>query len=124
MNRKEELSLELTNRLKELFVNDYDKVNDAKDNVNGYLESIDVDNKYDYNEFCADFIRVSEKLIHSLTLSDIENADAGFIMGEIMTIMVKYKIVDSEPDETQRLHKLIQHELRTKVARNINIDSG
>ena len=124
MNEKESLSLELTDRLKELFVEDYDKVNSAKDNVNEYLTSIEVDNKYEYNEFCSDFLRVSEKLIHSLTLSDIKNADAGFIMGEIMTIMVKYKIVDSEPDETKRLHKLLQHELRTKVARNIDIDDS
>ena len=123
MDRKEELSLELANRLKELFVEDYEKVNSAKDDINVYLESIDIDNKYDYNEFCSDFLRVSEKLIHSLTVTDIQNADAGFIMGEIMAIMVKYKIMDSEPDETQRLHKLIQHELRTKVARG-NIDDS
>ena len=120
MDKKEELSLELTNRLKDLFVNDYEKVNGAKDDVNGYLDSIDVNNKYEYNEFCSDFLKVSEKLIHSLTLSDIQNADAGFIMGEIMTIMVKYKIMDSEPDESKRLSKLIQHELRTKVARGID----
>ncbi len=124
MDEKETLSSELTDRLKELFVEDYDKVNNAKDNVNEYLTSIDIDNKYAYNEFCSDFLRVSKKLIHSLTLADIKNADAGFIMGEIMTIMVKYKIVDSEPDETKRLHKLIQHELRTKVARDIDIDNS
>jgi hypothetical protein len=124
MDRKEELSLELTNRLKELFVEDFDKVNGAKNDVNDYLESIDIHNKYDYNEFCSDFLKVSEKLIHSLTISDIQNADAGFIMGEIMTIMVKYKIMDSEPDDTQRLHKLLQHELKTRIARkNINDSS-
>ena len=120
MDEKEALSLELTGRLKELFVEDYDKVNGAKNDVNEYLISIDVDNKYEYNEFCNDFLKISEKLIHSLTLVDIKNADAGFIMGEIMTIMVKYKIVDSEPDETKRLSKLIQHELRTKIARGID----
>jgi len=122
MDRKEELSLELSNRLKEMFVDDYEKVNGAKNNVNEYLDNLGVDNKYEYNEFCNDFLKVSEKLIHSLTVHDIENANSTFIMGEIMSIMVKYKIMDSEPDETQRLHKLIQHELKSKIARKI--DSG
>ena len=122
MDRKEELSLELENRLKEMFVEDYEKVNGAKDGVNAYLDNLEVENKYEYNEFCNDFLKVSDKLIHSLTVHDIENADSTFIMGEIMSIMVKYKIMDSEPDETQRLHKLIQHELKSKIARKI--DSG
>ena len=120
MDKKEELSIELNNRLKELFVNDFDKVDGAKNDINGYLESIDVETRYSYNEFCADFLKVSDKLIHSLTLSDIQNVDAGFIMGEIMSIMVKYKILESEPDENKRLQKMIQHELRSKVARGID----
>ena len=122
MDKKEELSKELSERLKELFVNDFDKVDGAKNDINVYLESINVETRYDYNEFCSDFLKVSDKLIHSLTLADIQNVDAGFIMGEIMSIMVKYKIMDSEPDETKRLHKMIQHELRSKIARGI--DSG
>lgn len=120
MDLKEELAQELSDRLKELFVNDFDKVNGAKNDINIYLESLDIDSRYTYNDFCADFLRVSEKLIQSLTLSDIQNVDSMFIMAEIMSIMVKYKIMDAEPDETQRLHKLIQHELRTKVARGID----
>ena len=70
----------------------------------------------------SDFLKVSDKLIQSLTVHDIENADSTFIMGEIMSIMVKYKIMDSEQDETKRFHKLIQHELKSKIARGI--DSG
>jgi len=125
MNTKEELLETLTNRLKELFVDNYDMVNHSKDDINTYLESINVNNKYEYNEFCADFLKVSDKLIHSLSLNDIQNVDATFIMAEIMSIMVKYKIMDSEPDESKRLHKLIQHELRTKVVKNnIDIDSS
>ena len=126
MDAKEELLEELTNRLKELFVDNYDMVNNSKNDINTYLESINVNTKYEYNEFCSDFLRVSDKLIHSLSLADIQNVNATFIMGEIMSIMVKYKIMDSEPDESKRLHKLIQHELRTKVIRNSigNIDSS
>jgi len=120
MDKKEELSKELSERLKELFVNDFDKVDGAKNDINVYLESIDVETRYNYNEFCTDFLKVSDKLIQSLTLADIQNVDAGFIMGEIMSIMVKYKIMDSEPDETKRLHKMIQHELRSKIARGID----
>lgn len=120
MGTKEELSEELAIRLKELFVEDYDKVNSAKDNINVYLESINVDNKYNYNDFCTDFLKVSEKLIQSLSLSDIQNVDSMFLMGEIMSIMVKYKIMDSEQDEAKRLQKIIQHELRTKTIRGID----
>jgi len=122
MDRKEELSLELSNKLKEMFVDDYEKVNVAKNSVNEYLENLNVSNKYEYNEFCNDFLKVSDKLIHTLNVHDIENADSTFIMGEIMSIMVKYKIMDSEQDETKRFHKLIQHELKSKIARGI--DSG
>ena len=120
MDRKEELSLELSNRLKEMFVDDYDKVNGAKNDVNKYLENLNVSNKYEYNEFCNDFLKVSDKLMLTLNVHDIENADSTFIMGEIMSIMVKYKIMDSEQDETKRFHKLIQHELKSKIARGID----
>jgi hypothetical protein len=123
MGTKEELLETLTNRLKELFVDNYEMVNNSKDDINTYLESIDVDTKYEYNEFCSDFLKISDKLIHSLSMTDIQNVDATYIMAEIMSIMVKYKIMDSEPDENKRLHKLIQHELRTKVVKkNIDID--
>lgn len=120
MGTKEELAEELSIRLKELFVEDYDKVNSAKDNINVYLESIDVSTRYNYNDFCADFLKVSEKLIQSLTISDIQSIDSLYLMGEIMSIMVKYKIMDSEPDETKRLHKIIQHELRSKTVRGLD----
>jgi len=122
METKEELLEAITNRLKELFVDNYDMVNGSRKDINIYLESIDVDTRYEYNEFCTDFLKVSDKLIQSLPLTDIQNVDPTFIMGEIMSIMIKYKIMDSEPDESKRLHKLIQHELRTKSARGI--DSG
>lgn len=122
MDTKEELLEALTDRLKELFVDNYDMVNGSKDDINIYLESINVDTRYEYNEFCADFLKVSDKLITSLPLTDIQTVDPTFIMGEIMSIMVQYKIMDSEPDENKRLHKLIQHELRTKQVRGI--DSG
>ena len=122
MDTKEELLEALTDRLKELFVDNYDMVNGSKDDINIYLESINVDTRYEYNEFCTDFLKVSDKLITSLPLTDIQTVDPTFIMGEIMSIMVQYKIMDSEPDENKRLHKLIQHELRTKQVRGI--DSG
>jgi len=121
MGKKEELVEELTNRLKEMFVDDYEKVYGIKEDINIYLESLDVV-KYEYNEFCSDFLKISNKLIQSLSLSDIQNVDSTYIMGEIMSVMVKYKILESEPDESKRLQKMIQHELRSKVARGI--DSG
>lgn len=119
MVNKDSLSNELENRLKELFVEDFDKVNIAKDNINTYLESINIENKYEYNEFCADFLKVSKKMINSLSLSDIQNLDTLYIMGEIMSVMVKYKILESEPDETKRSYMLIQHELRSNMVRGV-----
>ena len=123
MVSRSELSTELMERLKDLFVNDFDKVNNAKENINVYLESIEIENKYSYNDFCADFLKVSERLIESLSPQDIESLDAMFIMGEIMSVMVKYKIIESEKDESLRLQKIIQHELRTKNIKGYNNSS-
>jgi len=117
MNTKEALLEELSTRLKDMFVEDYDKVNGAKNDINVYLESIGIKTKYNYNDFCSDFLKVSDNLIQSLTLEDIINVDSTIILGEVMSIMVKYKIMDNEPDEEKRLHKILQHELKTKMVR-------
>jgi hypothetical protein len=124
MNTKEALLEELSTRLKDMFVEDYDKVNGAKNDINVYLESIGIKTKYNYNDFCSDFLKVSDNLIQSLTLEDIINVDSTIILGEVMSIMVKYKIMDNEPDEEKRLHKILQHELRTKMVREGKIDSS
>jgi hypothetical protein len=124
MNTKEALLEELSTRLKDMFVEDYDKVNGAKNDINVYLESIGIKTKYNYNDFCSDFLKVSDNLIQSLTLEDIINVDSTIILGEVMSIMVKYKIMDNEPDEEKRLHKILQHELKTKMVREGKIDSS
>jgi hypothetical protein len=124
MDTKEALLEELSTRLKDMFVEDYDKVNGAKNDINVYLESIGIKTKYNYNDFCSDFLKVSDNLIQSLTLEDIINVDSTIILGEVMFIMVKYKIMDNEPDEEKRLHKILQHELRTKMVREGRIDSS
>lgn len=114
MKDKETIITDLENRLKEMFVDDFDKVNDARNNINNHLINIEVNNKYEYNEFCADFLRITEKLLNSLSVEDIETIDFTFIMGEILSIMIKYKIFETETDEKTRLQKLIHHELKIR----------
>lgn len=117
MSEKDELLEEITGRLKQMFVDDYDKVKSAKDNVNTYLESIDVEGRYDYNEFCNRFLEISDKLINSLSMDEIRGINAPYIMGEVLSIMVKYKIMDGDDTDDDKLQKIIQHELRLKDVR-------
>ena len=112
-----ELSEELKMRLKEMFVEDYDKVNDAKNNINIYLKSINIDDEYNYNDFCNGFLEISDTLIQTLSTQKTQTIDSIFIIGEIMSIMVKQKIHESNSDENKKLYKIFQHELRTKTIR-------
>lgn len=120
MNKKELIIEELTLKLKEMFVEDFDKVNGAKESINEYLLSINVESAYNYNDFCSDFLKVSDKLLTSLAESDLQSLEAPYIMSEIMSIMVRYKIMESEEDGDIRSYKLMQHELRMKTAGNID----
>jgi len=92
MNKKELIIKEITLKLKEMFVEDYVRVNDAKESINDYLLSIDVLCIYDYNDFCSNFLKVSDKLLYSLAEDDLQNVDITHIVSEIISTMVKCKM--------------------------------
>ena len=127
MNIKENISEELSERLKSMFVDDYDKVNGAKEDINSYLDSINVNDKYDYNSFCHDFLNISSNLLENLTDNDIQNMDFMYFINEILSVMVNYKILndnDGKIDEETKVANLLRHELRMRGIDKRNLDDS
>lgn len=114
MNVKNNIVEELNDKLKELFVDQFDKVNGAKDEINKYLDSMDIESKYEYNSFCSDFLKVASNLLDSLTISDLQKMNIEYFVNEILSIMINYKIVEGEADDEKKLEKMIKHELKRK----------
>lgn len=112
MDTKQELLDKIKNNLSEMFVNDFDKINDARLNVNQYLEHIGINYNYDYNEFCVDFMDKSIKVINLLNDEELINLNSNIFVTDTISYMIKNKIVDMVDDNSKRNDLIIQHELQ------------
>lgn len=102
----------IKNNLSEIFVNDFEKINEARDNVNKYLKEIDVDYIYEYNDFCVDFMDKSIKIVDLLSEEQLENLDGNLFVSDTISYMIKNKIFDVVKDASKRNNLIIQHELQ------------
>lgn len=112
MNTKESLLDKIKNNLSEIFVNDFDKINDARVNVNNYLDHIDINYRYDYNEFCVDFMDKSIKIVDLLSEEELQNLNSNSFVTDTISYMIKSKIFDTVDDVSKRNNLIIQHELQ------------
>lgn len=112
MDKKNELLNKIKTNLSEMFVNDFDKINKARENVNSYLTEIDVNYEYDYNNFCIDFMDKSLKLVDSLSNNELENMNSNIFVTDTISYMIKNKIYDIVNDVDKRNNLIIQHELQ------------
>jgi len=112
MGIRDNLLSKIDSNLSIMFVEEYDKVNQARLSVNLYLKDIEIDYQYDYNDFCKEFLINSKNLINQLPderLSELNNA---IFVTEVVSFMIKNKIYEKIEDVDKRSYLMIQHELK------------
>lgn len=114
MKSKEQVISEIIETLEHIFVTDYDSILLAMKNVNEYLDSVDIENHYKYNDFCVEFLDVAKEFLSHLSEETLSKLETLTIISEILSIMVKFRITDSSDDIELAKTKIMQHELRMK----------
>jgi hypothetical protein len=112
MDTREGLLKKIEDNLSNLFVDQYDKVNIARNSVNLYLKDIEIDYQYDYNNFCVEFMDNSRNLVNKLPIEAIRELDDNSFVSEVLSFMIKNKIYENIQDPNQRSYLMIQHELK------------
>ena len=102
---------EISDRMKNSFVDDFDLINDAKEKINLYLQTLNIVELYDYNNFCADFINISNKMLDNLSTEEFNKITIDIYTAEVLTFMIKHKISFSNQDENTKSNNLIKLEL-------------
>jgi len=102
---------EISDRMKNSFVDDFDLINDAKEKINLYLQTLNIVEIYDYNNFCTDFINISNKMLDNLTITEFNDITIDKYTAEVLTFMIKHKITSSNHDEDTKSNNLIKLEL-------------
>lgn len=82
-------------RLIELFVEQFEKIDSAKNHINNYLSNNDIDFKYDYDEFCRHFLEETNLLFNYLNDEDVEKMNMERYIQTILSLMVEDKAIDS-----------------------------
>ena len=112
MDAREGLLKKIEDNLSNLFVDQYDKVNTARNSVNLYLKDIEINYQYDYNNFCVEFMDNSRNLVNKLPIEAIRELDDNSFVSEVLSFMIKNKIYENIQDPNQRSYLMIQHELK------------
>jgi len=89
---------EIEKNLNKQFVNDYDDLIVFMDNINDTLEKLNIDNKYNYNDFCLDIKTTVIDLIKNDKTKNITPT----ILSKALNTMIKYKIID-DPNYEEKL---------------------
>lgn len=114
MENKEDLIIGLQARLSEKFVSDYDLIKGALQDINNYLQVMDIEFTYNYDDFCKDFLTTSQAFIEKLAIDELKNMDTYVFTQEVIGIMIYYKIGETIKDEDDKKLKLLQHILIKK----------
>lgn len=102
---------EISNKIQKSFVDDFDLINDAKEKINIYLLDMNIDNVYKYNEFCSLFIKITDEMLDTLSVSEFENTQIEYFISEVISIIVKNKIIESELTDEQKSFNLLKMEI-------------
>ncbi len=112
MDSKESLIKAIEDNLSNMFVNEYDKVNNARLSVNAYLKDIEIEFEYKYNNFCIDFMNNSKNLVNKVSDQQLNELDSDTFVSEVLSYMIKNKIYDNVQNPEKRANLIIQHELK------------
>ena len=107
LNKRKEISEKIGNS----FVDDYDSINDAKEKINLYLIEMEIENIYTYNEFCGVFISITDSILDTLSLEDFQKIPIDNFISEILSIMIKKKINDSVQTDDKKSFNLLKIEI-------------
>ena len=109
---KDKIIENLDNNLSNMFVDDFEKINNAKNSINEYFKEMEINYKYEYNEFCFDFIKYSKLLIESLDESQLLILNNDIFIFDTLTYMIENKIDDIIEDDTLKKDLIMKHELK------------
>jgi hypothetical protein len=109
---KDKIVLSFIENLKESFIDEFDKIEQSRQLVNKYLNEIDFNFEYDYNNFCVDFLNSSEKILRTLTDEEILYLDINDLVYESFMYMIKTKIFDSAKNDSDKQKLILLHELK------------
>jgi hypothetical protein len=112
MGKKEELLEIFKKSTMDTFVNEFDKIDNARITINNYMKEISFNYEYDYNTFCKEFASTVEKILNMIDENRIMSIDINFIIYESLILMVRNKIFEMTPDEKTKTSLLILHELK------------
>lgn len=102
---------EIIERITTSFVDDFFLIKESKDSVNNYLSILNIDNIYEYNEFCLDLLDISNDLLNKITFEQFSNNPVGeFISGVLSEMMIR-KINKSDKTDVEKKDALVKIEL-------------
>ena len=116
---KDKIISSFIDNLKESFINDFDKIDQSRQLVNKYLNEIDFNFEYDYNNFCIDFLNSSEKILKTLTNEEILFLDINDLVYESFMYMIKTKIFNSTKNDNDKQKLILLHELKQFLIKRI-----
>ena len=112
MDTRESLLKTIEENLSNMFVEEYDKINIARNSVNMYLKEIEINFEYDYNTFCVDFMSNSKNLVNNIHIEQLRMLDSNSFVSEVLSFMIKNKIYENIKNPERRAYLMIQHELK------------
>lgn len=114
MTNRIDVTNELVEKMKTTFVENFEKTNKSMVDINKYLETIDINDGYKYDEFCSIFLFETENFIKTMEDSGLIIENSVSIIGNIMSNMVKHKINTCIDDDIERDKQILLHDLRLK----------
>lgn len=103
----QDIPREMLNKLKESFVNDYDKIKESRDQVNGYINELGLKYTYEYDNFCVDFLASFENTIELVdSVHDVEHIVYESIYFMVMNIIIREAKTDPDRKELLLIHKM------------------
>jgi hypothetical protein len=108
---EQDIPREMLMKLKDSFVDDYDKIKESRDQVNSYINELGLEYTYEYNKFCVDFLTSFENTMELIdSINDVEH-----IIYESIYFMVMNVIIQEVKDETDRKGLLLIHKMKNKT---------
>jgi len=95
---------DVINILDQQFVDDYDHMLKFMNEINLTLEKMNIDSRYNYNDFCID---IKNKVIELVNYEKIDVIKPEFL-SKTLNIMIKTKILD-DPDYKEKLQTFFEN---------------
>ena len=103
--------VKIIERINKVFVDDYDVINSAKDKINDYIDTMSINGKYGYNEFCKVFIEMTDDILDILSIEEFSKIPVDVLISEILALMLKKKIISSEQADETKTSNLLKLEM-------------